>query len=281
MISVVIPSYRARDLCIRAVKSALDQTFADLEVIVVEDGSHALGREDLPPDPRVRFFQLQENMGGARARNFGVQNAQGNLIAFLDADDWWTPTKLEEQLRIIRTIPPSEKDWLIYNQVNFSSKWFPIRPIDETDDLTTFLIYERNYIQTSGFLMPRRTALRFPFDESLRRHQDFDLLIDLRSASVPFIMCDAKTVYYGEDDGRARVGSVKEIQATLHWISKRQEEISRAALADLYAFHLGRALITSHPFVAANYLLLAVRIFPPIFIRLVQRTVAKTISRQT
>ena len=264
MISVVIPSYRARDLCIRAVKSALDQTFADLEVIVVEDGSHALGREDLPPDPRVRFFQLQENMGGARARNFGVQNAQGNLIAFLDADDWWTPTKLEEQLRIIRTIPPSEKDWLIYNQVSFSSKWFPIRPIDKNDDLTTFLIYERNYMQTSGFLMPRRTALRFPFDESLRRHQDFDLLIDLRSASVPFIMCDAKTVFYGEDDGRWRVGRVTNIDPTLHWINKRHSVLSNAARADLYAFHIGRVLITKNPLEAVGYLLSSVFIFPPI-----------------
>lgn len=98
-VTVVIP---VRD-CIRYVKEALDsvldQSHRDLELLLVDDGStDADYRQFEALDPRVRVIRL-EGVGVSRARNTGMQQARGELIAFLDADDVWFPGKLEAQVR--------------------------------------------------------------------------------------------------------------------------------------------------------------------------------------
>lgn len=97
-VSVIIPAYNAESFIADTVRSALNQTFADLEVIVVDDGSKdgTLARLAAFGD-RIRVHQ-QPNGGVARARNTGVSLARGSWIAFLDADDLWLPTKLARQL---------------------------------------------------------------------------------------------------------------------------------------------------------------------------------------
>lgn len=99
LVSVVVPTYNVGDLVRVTVDSALAQTYSDLEVIVVDDGStdgtpdHLDGLED----PRLRIVH-QTNGGVSTARNHGTRLARGEYIAFLDADDVWAPTKLEETL---------------------------------------------------------------------------------------------------------------------------------------------------------------------------------------
>jgi glycosyltransferase involved in cell wall biosynthesis len=101
-ISVVIPFYRARYLR-DAIESVLKQTFEDYEIIVIDDGSP--DRPDVEGwlrSDRHRFQYLrQENKGPAAARNTGIRAAQGRFVAFLDSDDMWEPTYLEEQLGAI------------------------------------------------------------------------------------------------------------------------------------------------------------------------------------
>jgi len=100
-ISVVIPAYNAARVLRRSIGSALKQTVAPLEVIVVDDGS-----SDRPQDvvrefgDTVRYIR-QENAGPAAARNHGVREARGEFIAFLDADDEWYPHHLEDAARIL------------------------------------------------------------------------------------------------------------------------------------------------------------------------------------
>jgi glycosyltransferase involved in cell wall biosynthesis len=97
-VSVIIPAYNAAAYIADTVNSALAQTYRDLEVIVVDDGSTDGTLKALEPfGDRVRVHQ-QPNGGVAKARNTGVGLAQGAYIAFLDADDLWLPHKLEMQL---------------------------------------------------------------------------------------------------------------------------------------------------------------------------------------
>src|SRR5690348_2585807 len=106
LVSVVIPAYNAARTIPATVRTVLDQTVADLEVIVVNDGSTDTTADVARSldDGRVRVLS-QENSGHAAARNAGLGAAFGQYVAFLDADDLWLPHKLERQLEVLKAHP--------------------------------------------------------------------------------------------------------------------------------------------------------------------------------
>ena len=99
-VSVIIPTYNRSVLLPRSIRSVLNQTFQDFELIVVDDGSTDNTEEVVRgfEDKRIRYIQHEENKGGSAARNTGVKVAQGEYIALLDDDDEWLPEKLERQI---------------------------------------------------------------------------------------------------------------------------------------------------------------------------------------
>jgi GT2 family glycosyltransferase len=105
-ISIIIPCYNHGCYLGQAIQSVLDQTYSDVEVIVVDDGSKdttadvVRGFDDL----RLRYL-WQENRGLSSARNAGILASQGVYVAFLDADDWFLPHKLESQVDFLETHP--------------------------------------------------------------------------------------------------------------------------------------------------------------------------------
>jgi glycosyltransferase involved in cell wall biosynthesis len=109
-VSVVISLYNHERYLAQCVESVLDQSFPDLEAVIVDDAStdgglelaRALARRD--PD-RVKVFANPRNLGVSRTRNFGVYKSGGPILAFLDADDSWLPGKLEKQVRAFRENP--------------------------------------------------------------------------------------------------------------------------------------------------------------------------------
>jgi glycosyltransferase involved in cell wall biosynthesis len=108
LVSVVIPAFNAERFIGETITSALSQTHRALEIIVVDDGSSdqtaALVRQLQSRDSRLFLYQ-QENRGSADARNSGIAHAKGELIAFLDADDLWHPTKIEKQVSAFQRDP--------------------------------------------------------------------------------------------------------------------------------------------------------------------------------
>jgi glycosyltransferase involved in cell wall biosynthesis len=98
-ISVIIPAYNAQNTIVETISSVLNQTFTDLEIIVIDDGSTDKTCEYVQAidDKRIKLFAY-ENGGVAKARNRGISHVQGEYIAFLDHDDLWTPDKLEAQI---------------------------------------------------------------------------------------------------------------------------------------------------------------------------------------
>ncbi len=96
-VSVIIPCYGVAPLVHRALESALTQTQDDVEVIVVDDCSTDDLEQALEPyRSRITFLQHKTNQGVSAARNTGAINARGEILAFLDADDWWPPDFLEK-----------------------------------------------------------------------------------------------------------------------------------------------------------------------------------------
>lgn len=107
-VSTIIPTYNRAGWLEEAIRSVLDQTFYDLEVIVVDDASNDSTAEIVRSitDGRVSYVRHDQNSGAGAARNTGIRVAKGAYIAFQDSDDIWLPQKLEKQMNVIRNAPP-------------------------------------------------------------------------------------------------------------------------------------------------------------------------------
>jgi glycosyltransferase involved in cell wall biosynthesis len=99
LFTVVIPTYNREKVVARAIKSVLNQTYQDFEIIVVDDGSKDNTEYVVKEieDSRIRYVR-QDNAGACVARNTGIKNAKGYYVSFLDSDDEWFPLMLEKQL---------------------------------------------------------------------------------------------------------------------------------------------------------------------------------------
>ncbi len=114
LVSVIIPTYNRAELLKRAIESTLAQTYKNIQVVVVDDGS-----EDNTPevvrsfkDSRIKYIRLQKNSGRpAIPRNIGVMNSDGEILAFLDSDDYFLPEKTEKQIEVLMS---SEGTGLVY-----------------------------------------------------------------------------------------------------------------------------------------------------------------------
>ena len=112
MVTVITPTYKRHQFLKNAIESVLAQTYADFEMIIVDDNpprtAERIFTEDVIreiDDPRIRYIQNKENMGGAASRNVAIEMANGEYIAFLDDDDVYLPTKIEKQYNLIKKLP--------------------------------------------------------------------------------------------------------------------------------------------------------------------------------
>lgn len=105
-ISIIMPAFNAEKFINKAIGSVVDQSFADWELIIVDDCStddtYLIMEKFAQADARIKLLRLEGNAGAAVARNAGIQQARGHYIAFLDSDDSWLPHKLESQIEFIR-----------------------------------------------------------------------------------------------------------------------------------------------------------------------------------
>lgn len=107
LFSVIIPLYNKAPYVRKTVESILCQTFTDYELIIIDNGSNDGSSEIVAgfTDSRIRIIRLEENIGVSNARNKGVSLSTAPYITFLDADDWWEPTFLEEMAGLIERHP--------------------------------------------------------------------------------------------------------------------------------------------------------------------------------
>ncbi len=103
-VSVIIPTYNRDNLLIRSVKSILNQTNQDYEILIVDDASTDNTSEVIKPylSEKIKYFRLEKNSGQCKARNFAIDKASGTYIGFLDSDDEWLPEKIEKQMALFK-----------------------------------------------------------------------------------------------------------------------------------------------------------------------------------
>ena len=169
LVSVVIATYKRSGLVPRAIESVRKQTYRNVEILVVDDGSPDNTRAVVEsiPDDRIRYIRHEKNKGLPAARNTGIRAAQGEYIAFLDDDDEWREHKLERQLQAIEHYDAVVCGALI----NGRPRSVHDRPDVTLDDL-------RNYIPDPSGLLVKASVIRdLLFDESLREGEDWDAFI--------------------------------------------------------------------------------------------------------
>lgn len=243
-ISVVIPTYHRPDLVMRAVGSALAQTVAEIEVIVVVDGRDeptcaALGTLR---DERLRVHIPQRRLGNADARNAGVGLARAEWVAFLDDDDEWLPRKLEAQLRVARGSAhtnPIVTCRLIARDDAGDFVW-PRRLPRSHEPLSEYFFCRRTpftgegMVINSAVLTSRELALRVPFRSGLQRHVDPDWLLRATSeqgARLMFVPEMEPLLIWHIERSRLRVTTQRDWRQSLGYCREHPELFTRRGYA--------------------------------------------------
>ncbi len=195
LISVIIPTYRRPAGLRAATLSVLEQTYAQLEIIVVADGPDPAARAAVADlGERVRYFELPENAGPAAARTHGIRQSQGEWISFLDDDDVMLPERLARQsvdldlaaphimsvCRLVyrRRLHETDPDSPVREDV------WPVRPIGPDEDLGDYLLYRPSLFGRPGvvslqaLLVHRSLARRVPMP-TYPEHEDWAWLLDV------------------------------------------------------------------------------------------------------
>lgn len=191
LVSVIMPTYRRSEKLIRAIDSVLNQTYKNLELLLINDNdpfdeyTEQLKKrvEIYSDDKRFKLINQEKHVNGAVARNFGIRRAKGQYIAFLDDDDWWEHNKLEEQVKMLKSLDDSwgavsckftlfdQNGNVIGKTKKYRDGYIYIDILNLMSDVATgTLLIRHDYFDTTRY-----------FDENLLRHQDLQLLVDFTS----------------------------------------------------------------------------------------------------
>jgi glycosyltransferase involved in cell wall biosynthesis len=176
-VSVVIPTRDRHAMVEGAVRSALDQTGAEVKVCVVDDGSEppVVMPDDLAADGRVKLIRLDQPQGASAARNAGLAATSGELVAFLDDDDVWLPGKLARQLAALGEGSVAVAcGFEVWNGTALVASLLPPDPFEARGLLAHPLLWPST-------VLVRRAAVEAAgrFDEALPRVEDWDLWLRL------------------------------------------------------------------------------------------------------
>lgn len=195
LVSIVIATYKRSRLVPRAIESVRKQTYGNVEILVVDDGSPDDTRSVVESiqDDRIRYMRHEKNKGLPAARNTGIRAAKGEYIAFLDDDDEWRENKLERQLQAIEHFDAVVCGALISGRPRSVHN----RPNVTLDDL-------RDYIpDPSGLLVKASVIKDLLFDESLKLGEDWDAFIRIAQRHTIGFIEESLVLY--NDGGHQRM----------------------------------------------------------------------------
>lgn len=198
VVSVILPAYNAETTILETIQSIQKQTFADFELIVINDGSTDRTLELLSTieDPRLRVFSY-ENGGLPVARNRGIVRAAGEYITFIDADDLWTPDKLELQLAALQQCPEAGVAYSWTAFINEKGKLLYARkPLVIEGNVLPKLLVE-NFICSGSNILVRKQFIDVAgkFEPSLKSVEDWDYYLRL-AAQCPFVLVPKYQILY-------------------------------------------------------------------------------------
>lgn len=225
-ISVIIPAYNAERTIITTIESVLSQTYSDFELIVINDGStdNTLNLINEIKDRRLKVHSFQ-NAGLPTARNRGIKLATGGFISFIDADDLWTPDKLEKQLEALQSRPDAGVAYSWTVLIDESGKFLSATDRIHFDRNVYNHLLVKNFITSGSNVLIRTEAIKTVglFDPALNSAADWDYWIRL-ARKCDFALVPRYQILY-------RVWSKSMSHDIESIVSKNLKAIDRAFLA--------------------------------------------------
>lgn len=232
-ISIIIPTYNSAELLPRAIKSVLNQSFQDFEIIIIDDASTDktldVVKKFLKKDNRIKYEKLKKNSGGAaKPKNTGIKISEGEFIATLDADDEWFPSKLAKQLNIFQE---SEKKNLGF--VGCFAKHIYIEEdvellfkIPRYKNMLRYIL-ARDYLGSGSSIVYKKEVFSKVggFDENLKSGQDAEMRIRLsKFYDFDFVEEPLLTYYFHKENISSSL-SIKERMKDIEYIIKKHKNL--------------------------------------------------------
>lgn len=248
--SVIIPTYNREVFILEALESVALQTETPYEIIVVDDGSTDRTKTLVTKHfPSVVYIRTQ-NQGVSTARNIGFQISKGNIIAFLDSDDLWLPSKLEEQLGYLEKNPEirilhCNEEW------RRTGKLLPQKKYHRKKGGELFFeSLARCVISPSAVIMRREILIEFgQFDETLVACEDYDLWLRITSREeVGFVEATLVIKRGGHADqlskrvaslDRYRIRALEKIVTNVHLTRQKRQAAKREATRKINIYRRG------------------------------------------
>ena len=203
LVSVIVPVYNSQQFVTEAIDSIMAQHHEEVEIVIVDDGStdstETVVRSVVAP---IRYYK-QENRGPSAARNVGIRHAEGDIIAFLDADDLWPPDKLHLQLSRLRDDPELD---IVLGRVQYTGE------LNEVERNLKFEKEDQTVMNVNlGCGLFRREVFEKVglFAEDLRHFEDHDWFLRAREAGVRMtILPETTLLYRRHEDSTTNVDGV-------------------------------------------------------------------------
>lgn len=198
-VTVVVPYYNDSKVFKRCIDSIFAQTIPIYEVIVIDDCSKDSNELQsllkLYGSECIRYIRNDANHNAAYSRNLGIRLSKGDVIALLDADDFWGPEHLERSLNALEV---NDADFIYSNVIEMDQ--YGKEHKRKVDDISRLInpydIVLNSPPQTGSFVFYKKDMTDILFDESLRRHQDYQFLIDIIANKKKYKYLDTYTTFY-------------------------------------------------------------------------------------
>lgn len=245
LVSVVVPSFNRRATIERCITSVLNQTYQNLEIVVVDDGSTDATVDIISSiaDRRIKLIILERNCGAQAARNRGIQEAKGEWIAFQDSDDEWLPEKLEKQIEALKhndyaPLTVVHTDCWRYDSVLGTKKvWNIWPPVEGANAYRRLLLHSGSMLQ--GILTSKEALIKIGLlDEACPSYQEWDTSIRLAKMCRFIHIREPLFIYHLHSAETISKDKKKDIYGYQYVVDKFRDEILLHVGSDTLNDHL-------------------------------------------
>jgi len=250
-ISVIIPVYNGEKTIKQTVESVLNQTFKDFELLIINDGSQDATLEIIQAinDERIQVFSYQ-NSGVSASRNRALTKAKGEFISFIDADDLWTPNKLELQFKALQDNPQAAVAYSWSDWIDESGQFLRSGGHITVNGKAYEKLLLRDFIESGSNPLIRKQALDEVgcFEQSVTPAEDWDMWLRL-AARYEFVTVEVPQIFYRISPNSAsfnivkmEAGSLKVIERVFAQAPESLQDLKRETLASRYNYLTFKAL---------------------------------------